>query len=62
LPKRDWREFLKASTLSPRTIRYHMAEIMDRLHLEHRSQVIAYAGKMGLEPEGQGGCPPGAAS
>lgn len=38
--------------LSERTVRYHMAEIMDRLHLEHRSQVIAYAGKLGLQ-----GCP-----
>ena len=34
--------------LSERTIRYHMAEIMDRLHLEHRSQVLAYAGAAGL--------------
>ena len=37
--------------LSERTVRYHMAEIMDRLHLEHRSQVIALAGKLGLESE-----------
>jgi two-component system NarL family response regulator len=36
--------------LSERTVRYHMAEIMDQLHLEHRSQVIAYAGQMGLRP------------
>jgi two-component system NarL family response regulator len=35
--------------LSERTVRYHMAEIMDRLHLEHRSQVIAYAGRQHLE-------------
>jgi DNA-binding NarL/FixJ family response regulator len=35
--------------LSERTVRYHMAEIMERLHLEHRSQVIAYAGERGLE-------------
>jgi DNA-binding NarL/FixJ family response regulator len=35
--------------LSERTVRYHMAEIMERLHLEHRNQVIAYAGKLGLE-------------
>jgi DNA-binding NarL/FixJ family response regulator len=35
--------------LSERTVRYHMAEIMQALHLEHRSQVIAYAGQMGLE-------------
>jgi len=36
--------------LSPRTVKYHMAEIMARLHLEHRAQVLAYAGKMGLTP------------
>jgi two-component system NarL family response regulator len=34
--------------LSPRTIKYHMAEIMARLHLEHRAQVLAYAGRTGL--------------
>jgi len=33
--------------LSPRTIKYHMAEIMNRLHLENRAQVLAYAGQMG---------------
>ncbi len=36
-------------SLSEVTVRYHMSEIMARLHLEHRSQVIAYAGKMGLK-------------
>jgi len=35
--------------LSERTVRYHMAEIMQALHLEHRSQVIAYAGQIGLD-------------
>ena len=35
-------------SLSEVTVRYHMSEIMTRLHLEHRSQVIAYAGKVGL--------------
>lgn len=34
--------------LTERTVRYHMLEIMARLHLEHRNQVIAYAGKLGL--------------
>ena len=34
--------------LSERTIKYHMAEIMDRLHLENRTQVLAFAGRMGL--------------
>jgi DNA-binding NarL/FixJ family response regulator len=33
--------------LSPRTIKYHMTEIMNRLHLENRAQVLAYAGRMG---------------
>jgi DNA-binding NarL/FixJ family response regulator len=34
--------------LSPRTVKYHMEEIMNRLHLENRAQVLAYAGKIGL--------------
>jgi DNA-binding NarL/FixJ family response regulator len=34
--------------LGSRTIKYHMAEIMEQLHLEHRAQVLAYAGRMGL--------------
>lgn len=35
--------------LSPRTIKYHMSEIMAQLHLEHRAQVLAYAGRLGLD-------------
>jgi DNA-binding NarL/FixJ family response regulator len=35
--------------LTERTVRYHMVEIMDRLHLAHRNQVIAYAGRLGLK-------------
>ena len=34
--------------LSEVTIRYHMSEIMRLLHLENRSQVIAYAAQHGL--------------
>jgi two-component system NarL family response regulator len=34
--------------LSEVTIRYHMSEIMHLLHLENRSQVIAYAAQHGL--------------
>jgi two-component system NarL family response regulator len=34
--------------LSERTVKYHMAEILDRLHLENRAQVIAYAARAGL--------------
>ncbi len=38
----------KTLDLTERTIRYHMAEILQRLHLENRSQVIAYAARIGL--------------
>jgi len=34
--------------LSERTIKYHMSEIMNRLHLENRAQVLAFAGQMGF--------------
>jgi DNA-binding NarL/FixJ family response regulator len=34
--------------LSEVTVRYHMGEIMHLLHLENRSQVLAYAGEHGL--------------
>jgi len=33
--------------ISPRTVKYHMSEIMDRLHLQNRAQVLAHAGRMG---------------
>jgi len=39
--------------LSPRTIKYHMAEILGRLHLDNRAQVLAYAGQMGSKPNRQ---------
>ncbi len=35
-------------SLSPRTIKYHMAEIMDQLHLSNRAQVLAFAARHGL--------------
>jgi len=38
-------------SLSPRTIKYHMEEIMNRLHLDNRAQVVAYAGRMGWKAE-----------
>ena len=36
--------------LSEPTIRYHMNQILERLHLENRAQVIAYAARHGLMP------------
>lgn len=38
--------------LTERTVKYHMARILDVLHLENRSQVIAYAVQMGLIDSG----------
>lgn len=35
--------------LSPRTVKYHMAEIMRKLHLQNRAQVLAHAGAVVLE-------------
>jgi DNA-binding NarL/FixJ family response regulator len=32
--------------LSPRTVKYHMAEIMRKLHLRNRAQVLAYYGSI----------------
>lgn len=37
-------------SLSPRTVKYHMAEIIEKLHLDNRAQVLAYAGRMGRKP------------
>ncbi len=34
--------------LTERTVKYHMGEIIQRLHLENRNQVIQYARSMGL--------------
>jgi len=36
--------------LTERTVRYHMTEIMNRLHLYNRTQVLTYAGKLGILP------------
>ncbi len=38
----------EALCLSEATVRYHMGQIMNRLHLENRAQVIAYATSHGL--------------
>ncbi len=43
-----YEEIGRTLDLTERTIRYHMGEIIQRLHLENRSQVIAYAARMGL--------------
>ena len=37
--------------LAERTVRYHMGEILARLHLDNRAQVIAYAAQHGIIPK-----------
>lgn len=44
-----YKEVGQRLSLSEVTIRYHMSEIIRLLHMENRSQVIAYAGRLGLE-------------
>ncbi|XUX00029.1 MAG: response regulator transcription factor [Dehalogenimonas sp.] len=46
-----YKEIGSRLSLSPRTIKYHMAEIMYKLHLENRAQVLAYAGSIGMKTE-----------
>ena len=44
-----YREVGERLSLSERTVRFHMTEIISRLHLQNRNQVLAYAGKLGLK-------------
>lgn len=44
----SYKEVAKRVSLSPRTVKYHMAEIMRKLHVDNRAQVLAYAGRIGL--------------
>jgi DNA-binding NarL/FixJ family response regulator len=39
--------------LSPRTVKYHMAEIMRKLHLQNRAQVLTYVGRTASDGEVQ---------
>jgi DNA-binding NarL/FixJ family response regulator len=44
----------EALNLSEATVRYHMGQILDRLHLKNRAQVIAYAARHGLSKDNPG--------
>lgn len=44
------REIAEALVISENTVKYHMKHIIDKLHLQNRAQVIAYAAKH-LSPE-----------
>lgn len=43
-----YKDIGEALGLTERTVKYHMARILEQLHLENRAQVIAYAAHMGL--------------
>jgi len=43
-----YRQVAETICISERTVKYHMAEILESLHLQNRAQVIAYAARMGL--------------
>jgi DNA-binding NarL/FixJ family response regulator len=43
-----YREVAVTLSISERTVKYHMGEILNCLHMENRAQVIAYAERMGL--------------
>lgn len=47
----SYKEVAEALGLTERTIKYHMGNIIDLMHLENRSQVIAYAVKAGIIPD-----------
>lgn len=43
-----YREVASTLNISERTVKYHMGEILNCLHLENRAEVIAYATRMGF--------------
>ncbi len=43
-----YKEAAEKLHLSERTVKYHMSEILDRLHLRRRAQVVTYARSIGL--------------
>lgn len=49
----SYQEVADRVSLTPRTVKYHMGEIVRKLHLRNRAQVVAYGGAMGLgaDPE-----------
>ena len=48
-----YKEVAEIIGLSERTIKYHMAAILEQLHLKNRSQLIAYAARRGMGTQGQ---------
>ncbi len=49
---RSYKEVAATLNLSEHTVKYHVGEILGRLHLKNRSEVVAYALRRGLAREG----------
>ncbi len=50
------REIAAALDISENTVKFHMKNILDKLHLRNRAEVVAYAARQGwLSPLGPGG-------
>ncbi len=45
---KTYKEIASALTITERTVKYHMQEILQKLHLRNRAEVIAYAVREGL--------------
>lgn len=43
-----YRQVAETIGITERTVKYHMSEIIDHLHLNNRAEVIAYATRLGL--------------
>ncbi len=54
----SYKEVGQRLCLAERTIKYHMGEIVDALHLKNREQVVAYALRSGLVQPPEGAAPP----
>jgi len=45
---RSNREVAEAASITEATVKYHMSHILEKLHLQNRAQVVAYAHRHGL--------------
>ena len=45
------KEIASSLNISDNTVKYHLRNIMEKLHLKNRAQMAVYATKRGLEPE-----------
>ena len=44
------REIAEALVVTDNTVKYHLKNILQKLHLHNRAQVVAYALRHGVEP------------